>query len=709
VIAGLDFLLVAALWALPLAALPVMLHLLFRRKTPVVMFSTIRFLKQSARQTAARRKIRQWGLLACRAGLLALLIGAAAQPRTRPAAAMSAAPRNLAAVIVVDTSYSMQLRDRGMTLLSRANSMIQELLAGALHDARVAIFRSSPPNAADPQAPLLAAQEAGELGSRIRWTPLVAHAARHPLVNRVAEAVELLRRLDAAEQRLIVISDFQEREFPRPLPPCGRAVAILLDLHPAQPRSAGVTRVAIEPPRPMPGIGSEVLVEVAGQAGSEPLVVLTIGTLDGRTLQRSDVRAARVDSSGFGRVRFPVRLPAERWLVLTASLQQDDDMPWDNTRTTLVEVPGRSNVALMSGDEFPAARKFLRLALDPSEGRASDWPLAVRERSTFDGSDDAAVAVVSSWPDAPAADRLLSFVRGGGTLIWFIRPGLQDTWSGLGDAQKHALGAMLPGEPATDGLENPSSAGVATMTDPLLDGLSERRFQIGQIVAQRFVPFSAIAPQTQTLLSLLPLRPSPGMTPFGLLYRRSVGAGTAYTFATVPDGQFTNLATHPIFLPLLVGMALHSREATAAQNVELGEPVSASGHDLEAVEQLWVHGPDNATYPGRIVNDAQGRRFVFDGAMLPGIYKWSKPGEAQILTATNVQPPAAESRLAYRSPAALAPAGSNVIVARSLDELNGKLAALGEPKPRWPIPVALVMVLLCIEAMVAQRRNTSSH
>ncbi|MDB5172996.1 MAG: hypothetical protein JWN51_1769, partial [Phycisphaerales bacterium] len=44
---GLTFLFSAALWALPLAGLPVLLHLLFRRKSPVIQFSTIRFIKAS--------------------------------------------------------------------------------------------------------------------------------------------------------------------------------------------------------------------------------------------------------------------------------------------------------------------------------------------------------------------------------------------------------------------------------------------------------------------------------------------------------------------------------------------------------------------------------------------------------------------------------------------------------------------------------------
>ena len=64
---GLSFLFSAALWLLPIAGLPILLHLLFRRKSPVVMFSTLRFVKSSIQRTAARKRVHRWLLLATRA------------------------------------------------------------------------------------------------------------------------------------------------------------------------------------------------------------------------------------------------------------------------------------------------------------------------------------------------------------------------------------------------------------------------------------------------------------------------------------------------------------------------------------------------------------------------------------------------------------------------------------------------------------------
>ena len=118
---GLDFLFAAGLFALPLAAAPLLLHLLFRRKSPTVQFSTLRFIRASVQQTAARRKLHRWLLLASRMLLLALLIWAIAQPVKRLQASWAGGSKQAIAAIVVDTSYSMQLKNTDTTLLQRGS------------------------------------------------------------------------------------------------------------------------------------------------------------------------------------------------------------------------------------------------------------------------------------------------------------------------------------------------------------------------------------------------------------------------------------------------------------------------------------------------------------------------------------------------------------------------------------------------------------
>jgi hypothetical protein len=115
-----SFSFAAALFALPLAGVPVLLHLIYRQKSPVVLFSTLRFVKLSVQRTAARRHLQKWLLLACRALLIALLVWAVAQPVRKLTGGWMASSGGGpgTAAIVVDTTYSMQLRDGGTPLLA---------------------------------------------------------------------------------------------------------------------------------------------------------------------------------------------------------------------------------------------------------------------------------------------------------------------------------------------------------------------------------------------------------------------------------------------------------------------------------------------------------------------------------------------------------------------------------------------------------------
>src|SRR5262249_26911258 len=155
-----------------------------------------------------------------------------------------------------DTSYSMQLQDGQQTLLSKADSIVQDLLRGPLSRAKVAIFTSHPPLQPETlrDAPALLAE----------WSPLQPQPSRLPLVDRVSNAIALLDRQPADQKYLVVLSDFQSKEFGRPLADVKDGQTVLLDLHPPEARSAGVTRVSVSPQQPIPGTGSEAVVEITG-------------------------------------------------------------------------------------------------------------------------------------------------------------------------------------------------------------------------------------------------------------------------------------------------------------------------------------------------------------------------------------------------------------------------------------------------------------
>ncbi len=107
------------------AAVPVVIHLLFRRKAPRVDLGSLRFLRVAIRDNAHRRKVRRWLLLALRmAGVLLLGLLFA-----RPYWAQPEIPgeeREIA--ILIDRSASMGAGEPGRTPFFRARDSASKLL-----------------------------------------------------------------------------------------------------------------------------------------------------------------------------------------------------------------------------------------------------------------------------------------------------------------------------------------------------------------------------------------------------------------------------------------------------------------------------------------------------------------------------------------------------------------------------------------------------
>src|ERR671925_1619633 len=97
---GLSFLSPLFLAGLAAAAIPIAIHLFYRRAEPVIDFAAMRYLRQAPVEESRRRRLRELLLLALRVTALVLLAGAFARPYLAGAAVASGE----ATVVLVDTS-----------------------------------------------------------------------------------------------------------------------------------------------------------------------------------------------------------------------------------------------------------------------------------------------------------------------------------------------------------------------------------------------------------------------------------------------------------------------------------------------------------------------------------------------------------------------------------------------------------------------------
>src|SRR5437660_6782900 len=95
------------LTGLVLVGIPVLVHLIMRQKPKHLPFPALRFLLQRHRSTQRRLQLRHLLLLALRMLLLAAACVALARPKIFSDRFSLNTERPVAAVFVVDTSYSM--------------------------------------------------------------------------------------------------------------------------------------------------------------------------------------------------------------------------------------------------------------------------------------------------------------------------------------------------------------------------------------------------------------------------------------------------------------------------------------------------------------------------------------------------------------------------------------------------------------------------
>ena len=140
------------LGGLVLAGVPVLLHLIVRHRPKTLPFPAFRFLVQKRHSNVRKLRLRQLLLMALRVGLIAAPALALARPRLFQQGLGLSSERPVAAVLVFDTSASMDYRSSdGVSRLEDAKKRGQELLDELSEGSRVAVLDSADPaTAKDP-------------------------------------------------------------------------------------------------------------------------------------------------------------------------------------------------------------------------------------------------------------------------------------------------------------------------------------------------------------------------------------------------------------------------------------------------------------------------------------------------------------------------------------------------------------------------------
>jgi hypothetical protein len=194
------------LFGLAAVAIPVVIHLLNRRRYDVIDWGAMQFLQMS-RTTRRRLRLEELLLLLLRMGLIAVLVLALAGPYAGGellAAFADRPPRDL--VVIVDGSASMgREASTGATPFANAKEWVERLLDGLTTDDRMAlIFARAQPEFLIPAL----TPDHAEVGNRLAY--LSPPGGSSDLPRALEEAQRILRSQGRpARQEIVLITDGQ--------------------------------------------------------------------------------------------------------------------------------------------------------------------------------------------------------------------------------------------------------------------------------------------------------------------------------------------------------------------------------------------------------------------------------------------------------------------------------------------------------------------
>lgn len=595
------------LWFLPLALVPIILHLITLHRLRTVELSTFRFLMDSYIQQRRRVKLLEFLLMLLRTSFVALIVLMLARPVTHGLHWLAGqGGRDVA--IVIDAGAPMGLRSGGTTALERAVSACDSLIKALAPDDRVTLIA-----AADKPTTLLTrpASESDALLDAVRGITTASGPT-----NMAAALEEVFANRQNTPRLACVITQANQRAWeslsghPVTQRIGDNSRLIVLDVS----ANESVTNVSItgDPPRAgrsLVGLPVILGITVAHTVGDQPINTSLAVLLDDQqvtqlafSLQPGQkiTRSVTVTPTKPGVIRGRFRLP-------------DDAFPADNNYHFTLNVDPRLKVLVVTPAYPPPPAEppdlFIRAALaSPLEARAgesSDRAIAqalevssVVYTSLNDAMLDAAdVVLLSNVPlDAALGARLRRYVTRGGGLFVLPGPAVEplayqqflfdaDATPPHDPLKPRNLAFLAPtGNPDREALFQPLTS--IDISHPVLAAFNEPDVEFFSTArVYRWFPLrvpetsgSAEAPRASVLMRL------PNRTPMLVDMKLGDGRMLVAGFASTPD--WSSLPLKPEFVPMMLRSVAYLRRSPGVSTQPAVQP------NEPAPVYLTSHWPD---------------------------------------------------------------------------------------------------------------------
>lgn len=690
----------AWLWGLAAVAIPVLIHLFFRRRFRIVHWGAMRFLRQAVERSSRRQKLTHWALLAVRMLLLALLAAAFARPFAQAgsaAAGLGLAPQPW--VLVIDRSASMGWQGAGGPVWEAARGACLDACASMGAGDRVALVESPPA----PEGGLGFSPDRARLADEIRRLSLSDRSADLPAA--LSEAAARIEEADLRGVRILAATDLQRLSFGSSRGPWtalaarlrDRATVTLLDV--GEPDAANLSVASLEPAGGLPVAGRAVRLRAeVRNAGPKDVHGLPVSFwVDG---EKKESRLVDAPAGGSGSCEVQVRFDAAGEHVVEAEIPADP-LSRDNRRACVIAVRSSLRVLVVAdapegaeGLESPAA--FLEIALAPSPEaspfairRVSPAALAAEARQGAIEADLVFASGVERF-GLEASAALSRLVRGGGGLVLFLseRTDPEALNRELGEGAEAVLPARLLRLEHAEGppyrLAPPAGAALGAFLSPF----PQERGDLGRVaVWKRWTLDAAEASRT-----LVQFADGPSALVAG-----SAGRGTVLLFAAGAETAMTNLPARPLFVPLVHQMAQEAaRRGARRANLQVGDWLDVEIPARAVSEEARLAAPGGAETRLAPVKDGEAWRLRAGPLEEAGLWRLEAAG-ASSHVAVGMDPAESDLSRAKAEEVAARLPGVEVEVVRSL--AGRKPAPQGAELSR--LFLGLVLAFLYVESLLA--------
>lgn len=696
---SLFFLYPAFLFGLAAASLPILIHLLNRRRLQRIRFPAVRFILLSQRRISRSYRLRHWLLLTLRTLAVVFLVLLLANPVFQTGVGLFAGGGPVAAVVLLDNSLSMKWSGDGNGFKHAKEAA--RLLISALNDGdRAALL---PTNISAKETLRLK----GQRDVLLRELDAIEISdGTADIAATLDKAYELLSE-PAGQKEIRLITDMGLTGWDR------FSMAALQRVDPSipvklihvgrkeQPLNAAIKEIRLDGQ----GVGVQLPLHIEATIANfsdrevkDALVQLSIG---GRSKEQ---KLITLPPKGDASVSFQTRVDQPGAQAAQVTLKKEGLAGNDVAHFTIdpqdklsvLVVDGDPQTALVQSESF-----FLSRALNPAGERDSSLflPTVIVPEALHATALDAYQVVilcnVATLPETFVAN-LQTFVRQGGGLLMFGGDKLQP------ENYNQNLSRSVPAElrakktgPETSG----EKIGKVDLAHPALQSFADP-ILLDSLRSIRVWGYIRADPRGQSpLVSLANGDP--------LVLEQRVGAGKVVLITTTADRDWTDLPLKTAFLPLVQSLAQYlagGKRGRLDAGIVVGDVKELSLPPNLVGKSLRVTKPNKQTVDAAIVGQKDRATVTLGDHELAGVYRVTPPPGAEkepgVPQLYAVNPPFLESRLeeigAQELQTKLAPVRAEVIAVDALKE-GGKRTDLALPL------LALLIVTLLFEGWLGQR------